>query len=166
MRSKSGRPELILDNGKQVEMERSLCGRAMAGWQHGQDGERAAIGVRSRGFGNFAKELIRLRKAPLKDFFHLLPHFVTTGADGGAQRGEQRPGVRTVQPAHFPYGLLDDARQRSSPACVNRCHNPPFRVDQQHGQAIGRLHREEDAWLIGQKRIALRLGEAGQRIAS
>ena len=119
-----------------------------------------AFGMRRCGFRLFAKELIRVREAPLKRFLHLFPHLITTYTDGRTDHGKQASGLRTIHAAHLPHGLFDDARQHSAPPGMNRGHGSTFRVCQQHGQAIGSPHRQQDTRLIGQQRITSRLGEA------
>ena len=56
-----------------------------------------------------AKELIRVWEAPLKGFFHIFSHLVTTRADGRTQHGEQARGRGTIHAAHLPHRFFDDA---------------------------------------------------------
>ena len=44
---------------------------------------------------------------------------------------------------------------------MNCCHRPMLRIYQEHGQAVGSSHRQEDAGLISQQHIAFRLSKAG-----
>jgi len=41
------------------------------------------------------------------------------------------------------------------------CHRPMFWICQEQGQAVGSSHRQQDAGLISQQRIAFRLSKAG-----
>ena len=44
---------------------------------------------------------------------------------------------------------------------MNCCHRPMFWICQEQGQAVGSSHRQEDAGLISQQRIAFGLSKAG-----
>ena len=107
------------------------------------------------------KELIRVWKAPQKGFFHIFSYLVTTRADARAQHGEQARGRGPMRAAHLPHRFFDDAPQCAAPPGMNCCHRPMFWICQEHGQAVGSSHRQEDAGLISQQDIAFRLSRAG-----
>ncbi len=44
---------------------------------------------------------------------------------------------------------------------MNCCHRSVFWICQEHGQAVGSSHRQEDAGLISQQHIAFRRSKAG-----
>ena len=116
--------------------------------------------MQGRGLSYFAKELVRVREAPLKRFLHLFPHFITTHTDGRTQHGKQASRLRTIHAAHLPHSLFHQACQRATPPGMNCRHGSLFRVHQQHGQAIGGSHRQQDTSLLGQQRITYGLCNA------
>ena len=63
--------------------------------------------------------------------------------------------------AHLPHRFFDDAPKCAAPPGMNGRHHAMFWICQEHGQAVGSSHRQEDAGLISQQDIAFRLSKAG-----
>jgi hypothetical protein len=90
-----------------------------------------------------------VQEALLKRLPHLFPYFITTHANGRTQHGKQALGLGIIRAAHLLHGLLDDACQPATPPGVNCRHSSMSRVHQQHGQAIGGSHRQQNTGLLG-----------------
>jgi hypothetical protein len=128
--------ELVLRHSGQIEARgRNMFGsvprRVVA-----QEENRMSIGSCLGAIGERPKELISVRKAPIKSFHNFLAHFVAASANRGPQRRDQFLRIRTENASHVPYGFLDNPCQRASPPCMDRRHHSPLSVNQQQRQAV------------------------------
>jgi hypothetical protein len=89
----------------------------------------------------FVKELGSIAELGRKCRGHLGPNFVTAAPDGRPDGCQQvlRPGAELH--LHSPYGLAQDALQRSPPSRVDRSDGALLGIHQENGYAIRRLHR-------------------------
>jgi hypothetical protein len=80
--------------------------------------------------------------------------FVAAGADGGAESGEDVGGIGGEVHLHLADGFGSDALERATPAGVNGGDGAFFDVNEEDGDAVGRLHGEEEAGCVGDGGVA------------
>jgi hypothetical protein len=81
--------------------------------------------------------------------------FVATAADGGAESGEEVGGPRAKAHLHLAGGFDRDSGERAAPAGVDSGDGALFGIDEEDGDAVGRLHGEEQAGAVGERGVTL-----------
>jgi len=93
-------------------------------------------------------------------------HFVTAGADGGAESGEEISGLAAKFEAQAADGLFRDAGKRALPTRMNGGDGAFFGINEKDRNAIGGLHGEKKTGAIrgGGVALACVTGRRGEEV--
>jgi len=129
----------------------------VARWRHAEPLQRIGLIAGARLIEIFRR--IGELRGELGDEFRA--NFIATGADGGAERGEQIGGLAAEFEAQAAHSLFGDAGKCALPTRMNCGDSAFFGIHDKDGHAIGGLHGEEHAGAIRHGGVAL-AGERGR----
>src|SRR5262249_44717180 len=110
------------------------------------------------GLLNFLEQFAGVGELRLKLGPQIISHGIAAFLDAGADCGVDVLRPRSELVKHGSYALGRDALHRSSPAGMERAHNPVLFVSQQYGQAVGSEDGNRDSRNIGHQPIASQYG--------